>query len=64
MPGQPGTHRDDETGRGAVVDQNVLADASVAGRVRAIVDVTDPEVLPSGRPLWDCDNVMITPHLA
>jgi phosphoglycerate dehydrogenase-like enzyme len=52
------------TSRGAVVDQDALTDAAVAGRVRAVLDVTDPEVLPPGHPLWDCDNVLITPHLA
>lgn len=52
------------TARGAVVDQDALADAAVAGRIRAVLDVTDPEVLPAGHPLWDCDNVLITPHLA
>jgi hypothetical protein len=35
-----------------------------AGRIRAIVDVTGPEVLPPGHPLWDCANVLITPQLA
>jgi phosphoglycerate dehydrogenase-like enzyme len=52
------------TSRGAVVDQDALTDAAVAGRIRAVIDVTDPEVLPPGHPLWDCDNVLITPHLA
>ncbi|MGW5255380.1 hydroxyacid dehydrogenase [Streptomyces sp. NPDC004012] len=52
------------TARGAVVDQDALTDAALAGRVRAVLDVTDPEVLPPGHPLWDCDNVLITPHLA
>jgi phosphoglycerate dehydrogenase-like enzyme len=52
------------TARGAVVDQDALADAAAAGRIRAIVDVTDPEVLPPSHPLWDSDNVFITPHLA
>jgi phosphoglycerate dehydrogenase-like enzyme len=52
------------TARGAVVDQDALADAAAAGRVRAILDVTEPEVLPAAHPLWDCDNVLITPHLA
>jgi phosphoglycerate dehydrogenase-like enzyme len=28
------------------------------------VDVTDPEPLPKGHPLWRCDNMVITPHLA
>lgn len=52
------------TARGAVVDQDALTDAAVDGRVRAVLDVTDPEVLPPEHPLWDCDNVLITPHLA
>ncbi|POX47524.1 hydroxyacid dehydrogenase [Streptomyces sp. Ru72] len=52
------------TARGAVVDQDALTEAAVAGRIRAVVDVTEPEVLPPEHPLWDCDNVLITPHLA
>ncbi|MFF6996392.1 hydroxyacid dehydrogenase [Streptomyces sp. NPDC008313] len=52
------------TARGAVVDQEALTEAVVGGRLRAVLDVTDPEVLPPGHPLWDCDNVLITPHLA
>lgn len=50
------------TARGAVVDQDALAHE--AGRIRAVLDVTDPEVLPAGHPLWRNDNVLITPHLA
>ncbi|GGV76142.1 MULTISPECIES: hydroxyacid dehydrogenase [Streptomyces] len=52
------------TSRGAVVDQEALTDVVRAGRIRAVLDVTDPEVLPPGHPLWDCPNVLITPHLA
>jgi phosphoglycerate dehydrogenase-like enzyme len=52
------------TARGAVVDQDALAEAGADGRIRAVLDVTDPEVLPPGHPLWNCDNVLITPHLA
>ncbi|MFG2647980.1 hydroxyacid dehydrogenase [Streptomyces sp. NPDC048436] len=52
------------TARGAVLDQDALTEAAQARRVRAVLDVTDPEVLPPGHPLWECDNVMITPHLA
>ncbi|MDX8048569.1 hydroxyacid dehydrogenase [Lentzea sp. BCCO 10_0798] len=48
------------TARGALIDQDALASSGVS----AILDVTDPEVLPAGHPLWDCDNVLITPHLA
>ncbi|MEU5998270.1 hydroxyacid dehydrogenase [Streptomyces sp. NPDC047197] len=52
------------TARGAVLDQDALTEAALAGRIRAVLDVTDPEVLPPEHPLWECDNVMITPHLA
>lgn len=52
------------TARGAVVDQEALTDLVRAGRIRAVLDVTDPEVLPAGHPLWTCPNVLITPHLA
>ncbi|MEW2630698.1 hydroxyacid dehydrogenase [Streptomyces sp. NPDC048389] len=52
------------TARGAVVDQEALTEAATQGRLRAVLDVTDPEVLPPDHPLWTCDNVTITPHLA
>ncbi|MGW6294094.1 hydroxyacid dehydrogenase [Streptomyces sp. NPDC055058] len=52
------------TARGAVVDQDALADAAVAGHLRAVLDVTDPEPLPPEHPLWSCENVLITPHVA
>ncbi|MET8472611.1 hydroxyacid dehydrogenase [Streptomyces sp. NPDC006422] len=52
------------TARGAVVDQDALTDVVRAGRIRAVLDVTDPEVLPADHPLWDCPNALITPHLA
>ncbi|MFE1250241.1 hydroxyacid dehydrogenase [Streptomyces sp. NPDC058735] len=52
------------TARGAIVDQHALTDAVTAGRVRAVLDVTEPEVLPADHPLWTCDNALITPHLA
>ncbi|MEV8316401.1 hydroxyacid dehydrogenase [Streptomyces sp. NPDC059900] len=52
------------TARGAVLDQDALTEAALAGRIRAVLDVTVPEVLPPEHPLWECDNVMITPHLA
>lgn len=32
------------------------------GRLRAALDVTDPEPLPAGHPLWDTPGVLITPH--
>ncbi|WP_409238140.1 hydroxyacid dehydrogenase [Streptomyces sp. PA5.6] len=52
------------TARGAVVDQDALTEAVTAGRIRAVLDVTDPDVLPPGHPLWSADNALLTPHLA
>ncbi|MFD5285332.1 hydroxyacid dehydrogenase [Streptomyces rubrogriseus] len=52
------------TSRGAVIDQDALTDAVLAGRIRAVLDVTDPEALPPEHPLWDCEHALITPHLA
>ncbi|MEV0219106.1 hydroxyacid dehydrogenase [Streptomyces sp. NPDC050704] len=52
------------TARGAVVDQDALTDEAVAGRLHAILDVTEPEVLPADSPLWDCPGILITPHIA
>jgi phosphoglycerate dehydrogenase-like enzyme len=51
-------------GRGPVVDTEALLDAVRAGRVRAALDVTDPEPLPPGHELWRRDGVFITPHNA
>jgi phosphoglycerate dehydrogenase-like enzyme len=52
------------TSRGAVLDQDALTEAVLAGRIRAVLDVTEPEVLPREHPLWDCENALITPHIA
>ncbi|MFJ1656213.1 hydroxyacid dehydrogenase [Streptomyces sp. NPDC088337] len=52
------------TARGAVVDQAALTEAVLAGRIRAVLDVTEPEVLPADHPLWDCEHALLTPHLA
>ncbi|MFR9795657.1 hydroxyacid dehydrogenase [Streptomyces sp. MS06] len=52
------------TARGPVVDQDALTEAVLAGRIRAVLDVTDPEALPPGHPLWRCENALLTPHLA
>ncbi|MGH3325567.1 MAG: NAD(P)-dependent oxidoreductase, partial [Streptomyces sp.] len=52
------------TARGALLDQEALTDAVLAGRIRAVLDVTEPEVLPPGHPLWTCENALITPHIA
>lgn len=49
--------------RGGIVDTDALVAELRAGRLRAFLDVTDPEPLPAGHPLWDTPNVMITPHV-
>lgn len=52
-------------GRGPLVDTDVLVDALRAGQIAgAGLDVTNPEPLPDGHPLWEIPNVVITPHLA
>jgi phosphoglycerate dehydrogenase-like enzyme len=51
-------------GRGATVETNALLEALQQGRIRAAVDVVDPEPLPPDHPLWDAPNLMITPHVA
>lgn len=49
--------------RGALVDQPALANALKEGQIRgAGLDVTTPEPLPPGDPLWTCPNLVITPH--
>ncbi len=50
--------------RGPVVDTGALVAALQAGKVRAVLDVTAPEPLPDGHPLWSAPNVLITPHIA
>jgi len=49
--------------RGPIVDTGALVDALNSGRIRAALDVTDPEPLPEGHPLWSCPNLLITPHV-
>ncbi len=50
--------------RGPIVDTDALVEALNSGRIRAALDVTDPEPLPEGHPLWSCPNLLITPHVA
>ncbi|MFG2575171.1 hydroxyacid dehydrogenase [Streptomyces sp. NPDC048481] len=52
------------TSRGALVDHVALTDELVAGRLHAVLDVTDPEPLPADSPLYDLPNVFLTPHIA
>lgn len=49
--------------RGAVVDTDALLSALQAGRIRAALDVTDPEPLPPDHPLWSAPGVLISPHV-
>jgi phosphoglycerate dehydrogenase-like enzyme len=51
--------------RGALVDTTALTAALRSGQIGgAALDVTDPEPLPAGHPLWDLPNCLITPHTA
>jgi phosphoglycerate dehydrogenase-like enzyme len=52
-------------GRGPLVDTDALVRALAGRRIGgACLDVTDPEPLPAGHPLWRFDNVLVTPHVA
>jgi phosphoglycerate dehydrogenase-like enzyme len=51
-------------GRGAVIDPHALIAELESGRLEAALDVTDPEPLPPGSPLWALPNVLVTPHVA
>ncbi|MQA62761.1 MAG: hydroxyacid dehydrogenase [Actinophytocola sp.] len=66
---QLSTMRDDawliNVGRGDLVDTDALVAALASGRLAgAALDVTDPEPLPPGHPLWSMPQVLITPHVA
>lgn len=50
--------------RGVVVDTDALLAELTSGRLRAALDVTDPEPLPEGHPLWNAPNLLLTPHVA
>ena len=52
------------TARGALIDQDALVAELVSGRIEAVIDVTEPEVLPPDSPLYDLPNVVLTPHIA
>jgi phosphoglycerate dehydrogenase-like enzyme len=51
-------------GRGRTVDTAALVAELESGRLRAALDVTDPEPLPADHPLWRLSNVLVTPHMA
>lgn len=50
--------------RGPVVDTDALLQQLQARRIHAVLDVTSPEPLPKGHPLWSAPNCFITPHIA
>jgi phosphoglycerate dehydrogenase-like enzyme len=49
--------------RGVVVDTDALLAELSAGRLRAALDVTEPEPLPPGHPLWRAPGLLLTPHV-
>jgi phosphoglycerate dehydrogenase-like enzyme len=50
--------------RGSIVDTGALLAELGSGRLRAALDVTDPEPLPAGHPLWSAPGLLLTPHVA
>lgn len=52
------------TARGSLVDTNALTAELVSGRIHAVIDVTDPDPMPEGSPLFDAPNLLLTPHIA
>lgn len=50
--------------RGPIVVTEDLIAVLEEGKIRAALDVTDPEPLPEGHPLWSAPNCLITPHIA
>jgi phosphoglycerate dehydrogenase-like enzyme len=49
--------------RGVVVDTDALLAELTSGRLRAALDVTEPEPLPPGHPLWSAPGLLLTPHV-
>ncbi|MFI9625656.1 2-hydroxyacid dehydrogenase [Streptomyces sp. NPDC052042] len=49
--------------RGGVVDTGALLAELESGRLRAALDVTDPEPLPAGHPLWRAPHALVSPHV-
>ncbi|MFG2616651.1 hydroxyacid dehydrogenase [Streptomyces sp. NPDC048507] len=52
------------TARGSLVDTAALTEELVSGRLHAVLDHTEPEVLPATSPLFNLPNVLLTPHVA
>ena len=51
-------------GRGSCIDEAALIEELKAGRLRAALDVFEKEPIPADSELWDCPNLLITPHVA
>ena len=52
------------TARGGLIDTEALLIELKSGRLNAVLDTTEPEQLPASSPLFDLDNVLLTPHIA
>lgn len=52
------------TARGSLVDHDTLANELTKRRLFAVIDTTEPEILPPDSPLYDLPNVFLTPHIA
>lgn len=52
------------TARGGLVDEAALVAELESGRIRGVIDVTEPEIPPQGSPLYRLANVFLTPHIA
>jgi phosphoglycerate dehydrogenase-like enzyme len=76
LPGGAGTILDDaalsalpdgalvvNVGRGGLIDTDALVSHVSRGRLRAALDVTDPEPLPEDHPLWGLDGALVVPHV-
>jgi len=52
------------TARGSLVDTEALTAELASGRINAVIDTTEPEILPADSPLFELPNVLLTPHIA
>jgi phosphoglycerate dehydrogenase-like enzyme len=52
-----------DAARGPVADTDALTAELTSGRLRAALDVTEPEPLPADHPLWDAPGLLLTPHV-
>jgi phosphoglycerate dehydrogenase-like enzyme len=50
--------------RGGLIDQAALSTELLSGRIGAVLDVAEPDVLPAENLLFDLPNVVLTPHIA